>query len=755
VKCASAVAVCSDLAGARASAVWILLALALALPATAWADGTVRGRVLDAATGEAIPFASVYVASMKLDLEVDEDGAFLLTDVPDGAVIAAAAAGYRRATVRVDPSADVPLEIRLRKRGRGQTVITSEPAWEVVAPSGLPPGGSPSTHSLSRADLEAAPGALGDPLRAVQKLPGVSGDEGSRAWLRVRGGLGAELQVEIDGIAVRHLTHADGIVSGFSRDLVDSLTLHTAGTPASRPGGTAGGLYLGYRDGPHDQLDGAVDISFLAGSVLASGRLAPGHELTASVRQSFLTAYLAAAGGAFAGPTPTINYGESFVRYTHRTGAHRLRLTLLSVADRMLFDDVNIRHRTFGGAADWRWTWRQGHTLDLQIAHSSSIEDSPVEADFPTPRHLAFTDGDQRTHLRFSSRHASEGRSVAWGIDAAARSRTVEGSFEDRRAVPAWAHLPFADLDVPVVDLNTRTTWAEIALWGEAEFVRVGVKVGARLDLPRYGAGLPTLSPRVDLVLPLSWGMTLAGRAALLHQHRTDALLVDRDLGSTALRPERAAWFELSVDQRLFDVAFVGAAGWIRLQDHLAVSDGATWSDGGFGRAAGLEVRGSVRKDRFSADASYAFGIAERTDPFTEQTTAAGGDQRHELQVGVGVRIGKLRRSLLTADYTYRSGWAVATLSRVPQTDGTSLWAIDRLDGRRTGDLHRIAARFEHSHVFARWRLVGSAEVAATPAGGGVVEDCPSVPEDGAEPECRTLDFLPVVMPWLGLRAEF
>ncbi len=732
--------------------------LALALPSAALAGGTVTGIVVDVRTREPIPLASVYVAALRLDLEAGEDGTFTLVDVPEGTTVAAAASGYRRATLRVEGTSSLRFE--LRPRGGGQTVITSEPTWEVVARSGLPEGGTPSEHSLNRADLETSPGALGDPLRAVQKLPGVSGDEGSRAWLRVRGGLGGELQVEIDGIPVHHLTHADGIVSMVHRDLVDAVTLHSAGTPSNRPGGTAGGLYLEYRDGPHDRLDGAVDLSLLAGSVMVSSELAEGHELTAATRQSFLTAYLAAAAPVFDGPTPRINYGETFLRYTHGSDAHRLRLTVLGITDRMLFDDVNVRHRTLGGAADWRWQWREGGTLDLQFAHGSSIEDSPVEEDFPVPNHLTFVDSDQRTHLRLSNRHENNGRSVAYGVEAAARTRKLEGSFEDRRGVPAWSHLPYADLDVPVVELKTNTTWAEIALWGQGRFERIlgplGMTISARLDLPRHGGGLPTFSPRLDLVLPLSWGMTIAGRAALLHQHRTDALIVDRDLGDDSLRPERAAWFELSVDQQLSQKVFVGAAAWMRIHDHLAVHDGTRWHDTGYGRALGLELQLAARSGRLSVDASYGFGLSERTDPISELTSPAGGDQRHEFQAGMGLAIGQRRRSLLTVDYTYRSGWAIASMTRcAPDDDGVYLWSLEDLGDRRTADLHRIAARFEHSHEFARWRLVGSAEAAATPLGGGVVEDCPTVAEDGVAPECRTLDFLPIVMPWVGLRAEF
>ncbi len=753
---------------AAALATAVVAALAVTSPALA---ATLSGVVVDAATGEPVPLASVSVPGAGVEVEAGEDGAFTVDGVPAGAgSVVVAAAGYRKQTVRFEAAAaddEVVVEIRLRRRGAGaETVVVGEPAWEVVEPAGLPEGGAPSEHVLNRADLDRAPGALGDPLRAVQKLPGVSGDEGSRAWFRLRGGLPGEARVEVDGIPVLHLTHANGIVGAFGRDLVAAARVHTSGTPVDRPSGLAGGLYLDYRDGPHgdDPLDGAVDLSFLAASVVASGRVGKGHELTAAVRQSFLTAYLAAAGaaGAFDGAAPKADYREAFVRYTHRPGGgHRLRVTLLGMSGRLLFDDVNQRTRTLGGAADWRWEYAPGSSLELQVGHGSNRADEPEVDDFPYAHPRTFVDADHRTHLRFASRHGLGDRTLAWGVEAAARTRVVRGEFEDRRAVPAWAWLPLADLAVPTLDLNTATTWPEIAVWADLDFRNVagplGLRAGARLQLPTRGRR-PAISPRIQLLLPLKTGTTFTATVALLHADRTDALVVDRDVGATGLLPERAAWFEASVEQRLFDVVFLGAAGWHRVEDHLVVFDASAgaWTNGGTGRASGLEVRAALRKGRLGVDASYALGLAHRTDPHRGETFATGGDQRHEVQAGLALAIGKRRRSTLTADYTYRSGWAVATLDRVPQEDGTSRWAVARYADRRTQDLHRVAARFAHSHEFRRFRLVGSVELAATPAGGGVVEDCPPTDlEDGSPPECRVLDFLPVVMPWLGLRAEF
>lgn len=724
--------------------------------------------VLDHRTGEPLPFASVSLSPAGIDAETDPEGRVAVADLEPGAYeLVVAVDGFRRTTssLELNAGAHVEIEVRMRRgsRPRNETVVSGTQPWRLVERSPLPPGGSPSTHRLTRRDLELAPGGFGDPLRAVQKLPGVSGDEGSRAWLRVRGGLADELRVEIDGIEARHLTHADGIVSLLHRDLVRGLTVHTSGSPVDRPSGGGGGLYVDYLQGAKDRQDGVIDLSLLAGSAMVATQGPKGRgQLVLGARVSFLTAYLGivAATGAFEGSPPKANYAESFFRYGFRpSDQHLVQLTVLSTTDRLLFDDVNQRFRTFGGAFDWRWDYHPGCHLDLQLAHSSNFADEPDAGDFSLPAPRLHRDDHHRTHLRIANHHAFGGKTVAYGAEAAVRTRTVRGEFEDDRAVPAWTWMPFADLAETRLELDTTTSWPEVALWGEAVFPDVvgplQLHVAVRLELLNRGSR-PAFGPRFSLVLPLKSGTTISGTFAVVHADRVSALVVDKDVGRADLKPERSAWFQLAVEQELFGKVTVGVTGWHRQQDNLVVWNGEGWTNAGTGRATGLEARAALRIGRVAVDASYGLGISQRNDPFASGWTAAGGDPRHEAQASADVAIGRLRRSHLSADVGWRSGWAVATLDSVAQDDGTFRWAVSALDERRTAGQLRVAARFEHSHEWRAVRLVGSAEVAATPVGAGVVEDCPAVPdEDGAPPECRTLDFLPVVMPWVGLRMEW
>jgi hypothetical protein len=114
---------------------------------------------------------------------------------------------------------------------------------------------------------------------------------------------------------------------------------------------------------------------------------------------------------------------------------------------------------------------------------------------------------------------------------------------------------------------------------------------------------------------------------------------------------------------------------------------------------------------------------------------------------------------LLSGEYTWDSPWAVATLLPVPSDDESDvwLWQPSAWDNERTEGSHRLSVRWEHTFVYAHWKLRATVALAGVPSGSGPVRDCPPSPqeEDESVPQCRTLDFLPAVMPWLGLRAEW
>ena len=97
----------------RFLAIFLLLLTALAASAQ---STRVRGKVLDAETGEPIPFASVYFEGTTIGISSDLDGSYSLeTRSPDASILTASLIGYYTQTVVVHKGSFTNVDFHLRQ----------------------------------------------------------------------------------------------------------------------------------------------------------------------------------------------------------------------------------------------------------------------------------------------------------------------------------------------------------------------------------------------------------------------------------------------------------------------------------------------------------------------------------------------------------------------------------------------------------------------------------------------------------------
>jgi|GEM_PF-1932481 len=736
---------------------------ALAPPSTA----TVHGLVLSVPSRAPLPFATVAIG----DVEAlsDEGGRFTLM-VPAGSwTLRAVADGHRllEQPVTLADGEVRTLELLLRRSGpnRAQTVVRDGDRW-VESERPEEPRGPPGL-SLTPVELERAPGALGDPLRALQTRATVQEDLGAKAAIAPYGGAEDELLVELDDIPLRRRTHLTGLIGALPVELISGLQLSAA--PTTRPDSLGGVLAVTLRDGPRgDAFDGVVDLNLLGATAAIGVELDPQghHRLLVGARQSFVAPYLALAdaAGAFQSAPPRGDYGEGVVRYTGGDSRRSISATVFASRDRLLFDDVNERRRTLGGSLGLRLRSLRGLRTTLVLSHGSSVDDEPATEGFDYAHARDFVDAEHRTRLRLRlSGVVAPGWTVGAGAEASHIWQIARGEFPDDRSAPGWLHRPLADLAVPVRVLDDAASDPSLTLHGALEGLRfwgpLSLRLGARAEVLNR-ALRPTVSPRLQLWAPLPNGTTLSAAAAFLHDRPADPWrLRERRLDAPDL-PERAWVVEAGVAQRLGPV-HLSLAGKHRALDQLLVlpADVSSFPQAvrlPNGRGSDSTLRAAVRLDlpRLHARASYVLGRAQRR--IGDQLVAAGGDRRHGVDVLVEATLGKRRGFVLGGAYGLRSGPAIATLQSVASEEaGAVRWAVQELDRRRRPDRHRIGVRAEHRLVDRVVRLRAMAEVSVL-LGGASTEDCPSVPEPGeAVAACRELSFLPAFMPWLGLKADW
>ena len=747
--------------------------LLLLVPITAHGADTVSGQVVDR-RGRAVVCEGAVVVEVDRVAVCDEDGRFavpLPAEAPADLTLVVFAPGYRDATFAVT---DGPMTIQLR-RGRSRRAVSTTfgGGWrDLTRPAPAPDSSlSPGAHTVTPADHALQGGGYGDLNRTLQGLPGVTGDTAASAQLRIRGGQTDETLVFVDGIRLREPTHLGGLFGAFDPDLAESVTVETGVPSATQPDSLSGAVDVRYVDRPRDRVDGAVDLSFLAAgahvAVALDKQPEPKASLVVGARRSLLQAYLGAfqAAGAVDIPLRTVDYGSYITRLRlDPSPAQTLRFTLLHLHDRSLFDDVNARHRAWGGSMEW--VARPGPRTTVTTLFAWRWEElAEPETDFDYPGKRTWTDGEHRGRLRtlleqgFGPRHA-----LRLGIEGGIVLRRVQGELLDARGLPAWAALPNADLVQDLLEVDVATTFPELDLFAEVDLADLGgVDVRAGIRATVLDASLvPRVSPRVALSAPLPTGTVLRGSLGVVHQASTDPL-IQSDLGTAGLVPERAVIGVLGLGQDLGPAGVIEVLGWARGMDHLIVGTDVgvgtpVWTNDGRGVAGGADVSWRWAPGRFDLGAAYSLMVARRWNPRHtrfDASVAPPGDQRHSVRADARVHLGKRRGFVIGLGWTSKSGWPASTLSPQAQDEGWA-WVIDGLNDRRLPAIHRVDLRLEHRIPTRRVRIRGSFELNADLGGRVFLENCPSEsPEGGGAPSCSALTFWPAVRPWLGLKVEW
>ena len=175
----------------------IPLILSISSSAAFTQTGRVTGKVVDAKSGQPLPYANVVLVGTTMGGMTLTDGTFTIVGVPVGSYsVKAMMMGYtanEKLNVRVDAGSVVEVDFTLEETIVGKT-------QEIVVEAELPQidvTESDVSHRVSSDELEELP--VDDVAEAIALKSGIvkTGDE-----LHVRGGRSGEVQFQIDGVPV-------------------------------------------------------------------------------------------------------------------------------------------------------------------------------------------------------------------------------------------------------------------------------------------------------------------------------------------------------------------------------------------------------------------------------------------------------------------------------------------------------------------------------------------------------------------------
>jgi hypothetical protein len=672
--------------------------------------GTIEGTVVHALTSAPLAGVVVQVTGTTGESRTDAAGRFFLRDVGVGRrSVRASLAGYAPATtaVRVSRDATTALTVRLSPTAgtHSEHVTVSRPRLY------REDRGVASETSLDRAQAERLYGSLADdPIRAVQTFPRVWAIDEFRSDFAVRGSPFRHVDLVVEGASTHWLQHtahgrgATGSLAMLAGPVLESATLQAGAYPRRYGDRLGPQLDLALREGSREQFQLRTVLGGINATLLGEGPLgrAPRGSWLVTLRHSLLEwpavrpESMRTAFG-FSDGLAKLVYD---VRPSQQFAVSALSgVSSIDAEDNASPDELGDgTNRASMVNVSWRSTFGSAFVLTQRA--------------YVVTQH--FLNKTQNGQDR--SRGANE--EVVY---RAAVARPVAGGLLD-----AGAQIGRADLhDGP--HFGTGTELAGSA-WVRSGYAHFAWDLTPSLTL---SPGLRvTDSSLLDRATVTRWVLgewtfrgrwTLTASAGVSHQF-PDLHHAVGNAGSQGLRPERAAQFDVAIEQRVTRSVRWQATLYSRREEDILrepdvyprLLDGAPTPPAA-GRYANI-LQGSSRGlelliDRRSATglsgwAAYAYGRSRFTDTERHETYWADLDQRHAFNLFAVYRFG----NGAGVGATYRAGSSFP-IPGYFETRGPGLFVSDRRNHVRLPVYSRLDLRADCGFVSFGRRLTLFGEV--------------------------------------------
>ena len=498
-----------------------VLAAVLALaPAALVADdappGSVSGFVRDAADGEALISASVFLKDELLGCVTNVSGYYVIPRLPAGTyTLASSYIGYEPFSrqISIAPGADLKMDITLEAEAVEMvaTVVRADSMRTVERLFAKPI----SEIRLSHRQVSQVPQvAEADLLRSLQSLPGILPISDFSSALYVRGGTPDQNLYMVDGSDVYNPEHAFGIFSTFNTDAIKQVELSKGGYGAQYGGRLSSILDVTNLDGNREEFEGTASVSLLSAKTTMQMPLGQLGSLSGSVRRTYFDQTV----GRKLDDIPAYYFYDTNVKaYLDLSDSDKL--TLSGFGGRDFLDIVfnNEAEDEVGAHADWgnktgsvRWTrvFSPGLFGNFWVTGSRFTSDFEVDDVNVEERNLV-TDVTLKGNLEF---HHSQHLVTRFGFE----QKNMNVLFRQ---------------DFPAGRINLRTEPRHYALYGTGSWrpgPRWDVESGLRYDLFDGDKTFQNLDPRLSAKFRLTDTVNLKAAAGVYHQylHRIPRFIV-------------------------------------------------------------------------------------------------------------------------------------------------------------------------------------------------------------------------------------
>ncbi|MFO7614456.1 MAG: TonB-dependent receptor [Bacteroidales bacterium] len=230
---------------------------------------TVSGYIKDAATGEDLFGASIYITELNTGSVSNEYGFYSVSLNEGKYTLRFTYLGYEAQVHQVHANQDILLNIRMESASTAlrEVEITAERTDENVRAPEM---------SVVKMDVKAInriPALMGevDIIKAIQLLPGVQMVSEGSSGFSVRGGSPDQNLVLLDEATVYNASHFLGFFSVFNNDAIKDVRLHKGDLPAQYGGRLASVLDVRMKEGNQKKFSATGGIGLISSRLTLEG----------------------------------------------------------------------------------------------------------------------------------------------------------------------------------------------------------------------------------------------------------------------------------------------------------------------------------------------------------------------------------------------------------------------------------------------------------------------------------------------------
>lgn len=324
----------------------ILISILFAYNAFSQQKGEINGRVTDKYTQQPLPGAVIEITDLKLRAGSDDDGYFILSDIPAGIYsVKFSFIGYVplvKDFVSVNSGSSLNLLAELE--------LASTDAINVEAQRfDKPLDISNSFKNLSYEEIRRSPGGFEDIGRVIQTLPGVSFVNDGRNDLIVRGGSPSENLFLVDGAPIPNINHfgsqgaTGGPVSLIDLNFIRDVNFITGGFSPRYGDKLSSVLDIKLREGNRKSFMGNLNLSATGLGAIFEGPFSKNQKGSwlFSVRRSYLDLVFKAAGFGFVPEYNSLQFKGVYDLDKHNI----LTFNFIGNLDKVIFNNDDSENR--------------------------------------------------------------------------------------------------------------------------------------------------------------------------------------------------------------------------------------------------------------------------------------------------------------------------------------------------------------------------------------------------------------------------